>query len=124
LATAMQLREVKMTRINLNGPKPLLIQQGLQELGETDTNDLAEHVDLSVATVAAVLSELYKFRRVHICAWARTKRGVLIRKYAWGDGEDAERPLKTYRSTQSMATEVPLPFPRCDIAASWIRSSV
>jgi len=112
-----------MPHVNLRAQNPVRIQEGLKELGEALTNDLAEHVDIPVATVSAVLSELYRRGMVHIAGWARNKQGTPIKIYAWGEGKDAKQPLKTSKPKKETEVEVQLPFPRCDIAASWIRTT-
>lgn len=113
-----------MPHINLRAQNPLIIQEGLKELGEALTNDLAEHVNLPVATVSAVVAELYRRRMVHIGGWVRNKQGTPIKVYAWGDGVDMKQPLKTSKPKKETEVEVQLPFPRCDVAASWIRNTI
>lgn len=113
-----------MPNINLKAPNPVRVQEGLQELERALTSELAAHVKLPVATVAAVLAELYRHRKVHICGWSRNKQGSPIKIHAWGDGEDVAQPIKTYKLKKDLVVEAQLPFPRCDIAASWIRSAV
>lgn len=111
-----------MPHINLRATNPTLVQEGLKELGEALAVDLADHVNLPVATVTAVLSELYRRHMVHISGWARNKQGTPIKVYGWGEGVDAKQPLKTSKPKQEEVVDVQLPWPRCDVAASWIRN--
>jgi hypothetical protein len=113
-----------MPQINLRAENPTIIQNGLKELGESLSVDLADHVNLPVATVSAVIAELYKRRMVHISGWARNKQGTPIKIYGWGEGDDVKQPLKTSKPKKVIEVEVQLPFPRCDLAASWIRNSI
>ena len=113
-----------MPHINLRAQNPMRIREGLQELGEALPVDLAEHVDLPKNTVDAVLAEMYRRGMIHIGGWARNKQGTPIKIYAWGEGKDAKQPLKTSKPKKEEAVvEVQLPWPRCDVAASWIRST-
>jgi len=113
-----------MPHINLRATNPTIIQEGLKELGEALAADLAEHVNLPVATVSAVLAELYRRGMVHISGWARNKQGTPVKIYGWGEGKDAKQPLKTSKPKQEEAVvDIQLPWPRCDVAASWIRST-
>jgi phenylpyruvate tautomerase PptA (4-oxalocrotonate tautomerase family) len=109
-----------MPHINLKAQNPTLVQEGLKELGESLTADLADHVNLPVATVSAVIAELYRRNMVHISGWARNKQGTPIKIYAWGEGNDMKQPLKTSKPKKEVVEEVKLPFPRCDTAASWL----
>lgn len=111
-----------MPHINLRAQNPTKIREGLQELGEALQSDLAEHVDLPVNTVGAVLAELYRRGMIHISGWGRNKQGTPIKIFAWGEGEDVKQPLKTSKPKQEVVEEVQLPWPRCDVAASWIRT--
>jgi predicted ArsR family transcriptional regulator len=113
-----------MPHINLRAQNPMRVQEGLKEINEATNSDLAEHVDLPVATVSAVVAELYRRRMVHIGGWVRNKQGTPIKVYAWGDGADMKQPLKTSKPKKVIEVEVQLPFPRCDVAASWIRNSI
>jgi predicted ArsR family transcriptional regulator len=113
-----------MPHINLRATNPTIIQEGLQELGEALVLDLADHVNLPAATVSAVLAELYRRHMVHISGWARNKQGTPIKVYGWGEGDDAKQPLKTSKpKKEEVVVDVQLPWPRCDVAASWIRST-
>jgi predicted ArsR family transcriptional regulator len=112
-----------MPHINLRATNPTIIQEGLKELGEALVVDLADHVNLPVATVSAVLAELYRRHMVHIFGWARNKQGTPIKIYGWGEGDDAKQPLKTSKPKQKEVVDVQLPWPRCDVAASWIRTT-
>lgn len=109
-----------MPHINLKAQNPTLIQEGLKELNESLVGDLADHINLPVSTVSAVLAELHRRRMVHISGWGRSKQGRPLRIYTWGDGHDAKQPLKTSKPKKEVVEEVQLPFPRCDIAASWL----
>jgi predicted ArsR family transcriptional regulator len=109
-----------MPNINLRAKNPTIIQEGLKELGESLTVDLADHVNLPHSTVSVVLAELYKRHMVHISGWARNKQGTPIKIYGWGEGDDAKQPLKTSKPKKKIVDEVQLPFPRCDTAASWL----
>lgn len=109
-----------MPHINLKAQNPTIVQEGLKELGESLTADLADHVNLPVATVSAVIAELYRRNMVHISGWARNKQGTPIKIYAWGEGNDMKQPLKTSKPKKEVVEEVKLPFPRCDTAASWL----
>lgn len=112
-----------MPNINLKAQNPTLVQEGLRELEQTTTTQLAEHIDLPVSTVGAVIAELYRRHMVHIAGWSRNKQGTPIKIYAWGEGDDVKQPLKTSKPKKETEVEVQLPFPRCDIAASWIRTT-
>ncbi len=111
-----------MPHINLRAQNPMLIQNGLKELGDALTIDLADHVNLPHATVSAVVAELYRRRMVYISGWARNKQGTPIKIYGWGEGDDAKQPLKTSKPKKVIVDEVQLPFPRCDVAASWLNN--
>ena len=113
-----------MPHINLRAQNPTIVQEGLKELGESLTIDLAEHVNLPLATVSAVIAELYRRGMVHISGWSRNKQGTPIKVYGWGEGEDAKQPIKGSKPKKVIEVEVQLPFPRCDLAASWIRNSI
>jgi predicted ArsR family transcriptional regulator len=109
-----------MPHINLRAQNPVRIQEGLKEIGEATSFDLSEHVDLPLATVSAVIAELYRRGMVHISGWSRNKQGTPIKVYGWGEGEDAKQPIKGSKPKKVIEVEVQLPFPRCDTAASWL----
>ena len=109
-----------MPNINLKAQNPTLVQEGLRELEQTTTTQLAEHIDLPVSTVGAVIAELYRRHMVHISGWSRNKQGTPLKVYTWGEGNDMKQPLKTSKPKKEVVEEVKLPFPRCDTAASWL----
>lgn len=113
-----------MPHINLRAQNPTKIREGLKELGEALQNDLAEHVDLPVATVSAVLAEMYRRGMIHISGWSRNKQGTPIKIFAWGEGDDAKQPIKGSKPKKEVEVEVQLPFPRCDVAAEWLRNPI
>lgn len=112
-----------MPHINLKAQNPTIVQEGLKEVYQATTTQLAEQVDLPVSTVGAVLAELHRRRLVHISGWIRNKQGIPIKAYSWGDGVDAKQPLKTSKP-KPVVEELKLPFPRCDVAAAWLLNPV
>lgn len=116
-----------MPNINLRAQNPTIIQQGLNELGQSTSQALADHVDLPKSTVDAVLAELLKLEMAHICAWTRNKRGTRLRVYTMGKGANAPQPIKVHKTkVERHPSELPDATlqPRCDEAAAWMRNPV
>jgi DNA-binding IclR family transcriptional regulator len=95
---------------------------------------VAEKLGMRPSTVTDSLSDLYSRKKVYICAWTKNKN-VTVRVYKIGNDFDAPRPDTKRkhnpveeRIRQELAAEGRIPFdennPRCDTAASWIRSEV
>jgi len=116
-----------MPNINLRAKNPMIIQEGLNELEQTTSHALADHVGLPKATADAVLSEMLKLEMVHICAWARSKRGIRLRVYMIGKGINATQPIKVNKTKEERSTSrIPdaILKPRCDEAAAWMRNPI
>jgi len=104
--------------INLKSPQSVRIQGYLEGVDEASAARIADVLDIPHATVTATVYELYRCGMIYVSNWDRTAHGAPFKVYKWGDGDDA--PLPPKRVKPPPPAEVVLPFPRCDVAASWL----
>lgn len=111
-----------MSSINLKSPQSMRIQGYLEGVDEASAAVISDELGIPHATVTATLSELYRCSMIYVSNWNRTSRGLAFKIYSWGEGEDAPMPPKKLKPPPPKA--VVLPFPRCDVAASWLTASI
>lgn len=79
-----------------------------------------EHVEASKAYINATLKVLRKQKKIYIGSWGFTDAGVAFEKYSWGNHSDKARPVRAQKPKSKLFDD-DLPWPRCDVAASWIK---
>lgn len=94
--------------------------------------EVARLLKLRAATITDALSQLHRKKKVYIHSWVKAGNAT-IRCYRLGDEFDAPRPDTKRKNNpiedkirQDLIAQGRPPFdpenPRCDVAASWIRS--
>lgn len=112
-----------MTRspINLNAPAAQLIIKELKRGERLSSIQLFEHVDLPQPTINSILNLMHKRAIIHINGWTFNKHGMPVRLYKWGEGVDSPEPVRAQKPKDKLVKPDNLPWPRCDVAASWIK---
>ena len=107
--------------INLNAPASQLVIKELKRGKRISSIELLEFVDLPQPTINSTLNLLHKRNFIHINGWTFNKRGMPIRLYLWGPGVDSPEPVRAQKPKNELIKPDNLPWPRCDVAASWIK---
>lgn len=106
----------------------------MQDYEPRTAAQVAKELNFRNATVTDAMSQLYAKKKLYIHAWTKAANAT-VRCYKLGDEFDAPRPDTKRkhnpveeRIRQDLAAAGRIPFdeknPRCDVAASWIRSEV
>jgi hypothetical protein len=110
--------------LNLYAKNPTKVSNALKELGQASSKRLAEVTELPRGTVTGVLKALRDADMIHIGSWEMNRTTMMTRVYKWGPGKDVREPVFTPRIKTCDPTNSKLPWPRADIAASWLRNSI
>ncbi len=86
---------------------------------EASANDIIKKLNVPRSTITSILKALYDTDQIHISGWIQYPTMPSVRIYSWGEGDDAEEPAKVFRPAEE-AEVAGLPWPRCDVAASWV----
>ena len=111
-----------MSSINLKSPQSMRIQGYLESVEEASTSKIAYALGIPQATVVTTIAELYRCGMIYVSNWERTLRGAPFKVYKWGEGDDVPVPPRRPKAEPPKA--VVLPFPRCDVAASWLNTPI
>lgn len=96
--------------------KKLTVHKALQQLGTATSTTLVKMTGKAPDTVKQTLKTLYTTNKIHISAYEATKRGKIVRVWAFGDGADAkEPPMLRYKEEF---------VPRPDVAAAWMNTPI
>lgn len=107
--------------VNLASPSARAVIKELKR-GECLTSaQIQEHVDVSKPLINAILNELHARKMIHVGDWRFSLTGVPSKMYAWGDDADKRLPVKAQKPKKELLDDEDLPWPRCDVAASWIK---
>ena len=94
---------------------------------------IADDIGTARHNVTSVMTDLYRAKKVHVCAWSKSGCSI-IKIYAAGLGIDAPKPKALTERDEiekkllrELIAQDRTPFdprqPRCDIAASWIKTT-
>jgi hypothetical protein len=107
--------------INLKAPAAQAIIKELKRGERLSSVQLFDHVDLPQTTINAILNSLHKRAIIYIDGWTFNKTGTPVRLYKWGAGVDSPQPVRAQKPKDKLIKPSNLPWPRCDVAASWIK---
>lgn len=112
--------------INLDAGNPRLIMKGLRMLGSATAMQLTDAVGKPKGTIDIVLRALHQKGMIHISGYAVNQRGDYSRIYTWGRGDDVPSAQRApfEKKKEDVVDYTKLPWPRCDVAAAWMRNEV
>jgi hypothetical protein len=105
--------------ISIDAPAAQLIAREIKRIDKVTLASLADHIDLPYTTISSLVSAMHKQGRIHISGWLHSEKGVPKKMYTWGEGKDAPASMRAQKP-KTKQSDTGLPWPRCDVAASWI----
>jgi len=108
-----------MAAPNLKASTAQAIIQLLKDRNGINVDEIIELVDASRSTVTSTLKKLRDSDQIYVSRWSEGEYGRALRVYSWGSGADVAAPSKVVRIPAPKNVSN-LPWPRCDVAASWI----
>ena len=108
-----------MAAPNLKASTAQTIIQLLKDRNGISVDEIIELIDVSRSTVTSTLKKLRDSDQIYVSRWAEGKYSRALRVYSWGFGTDVAAPSKVVRIAAPKNASN-LPWPRCDVAASWI----
>lgn len=63
------------------------------QLGASSLNDICHESGLAPSRASVLLRELHARKMVHVAGWIKPKATPIYRLWAWGEAEDAPKPL-------------------------------
>jgi DNA-binding transcriptional ArsR family regulator len=110
--------------VNLNAKNPTKVSKALIKLGQASSKRLAEVTKMPRGSVTSAIKALYDAEMIHIGCWELNKTTMPTRIYKWGPGQDIKEPIFISKKKVDNPTHTRLPWPRADVAASWLRNSI
>lgn len=114
-----------MPNINLKAPAAIEVLKAVESFDKLSASDLCEIIPFSRSTVTSILKVYHTQRKIHIGGWKFIKSVGWARLYSIGEGSDLPKP-QYHIETQEVRPirKVKEVWPRCDIAASWLRNPI
>ena len=104
---------------NLKASTAQTIIQLLKNRNGISVDEILHLIEASRSTITSTLKKLRDNKQVHVSRWSEGECGRALRVYSWGAGTDVAAPSKVVHipAPKNLSN---LPWPRCDVAASWI----
>lgn len=112
-----------MPNINLDAPAAQEVMELMRSTDRMTTLEVCEQSTYAKSTVASIIKELHNVRKIHISGWNRERNIGWVKVYSWGGGIDLPQPTVICTVEKKPVPVVETIWPRCDIAASWMRNS-
>ena len=110
--------------VNFHAKSATKIINALKELGQASSKQLTQVTEMPRGSVTNIIRALREADMIHISGWEVNKTTMHTRLYKWGKGLDVRIPVFTSKSKAYNPTHTRLPWPRADIAASWLSNSI
>lgn len=110
--------------LNVYAKNPTKIVNALKAVGQASSKRLAEITKMPRGSVTGAIKALYNAKMIYIGTWELNRTTMPTRVYKLGAGIDAKTPIFLSRKKVDNPTHTRLPWPRADVAASWLRNSI